>query len=67
MNRNMLNRHLVIADELDKYIMWWVNKRGEKPKHVTVTRAQMQKLEEHAVEGASLDNWNGVPIKVMSE
>lgn len=67
MNKNMLSRHLVIADELDRYIAWWEREKGEKPKHVVVTRAQMAKLEEHAVEGASLDNWNGVPIKVMSQ
>lgn len=64
MNRNMLDRELSIAKELDKYIAWWEREKGEKPRSVAVTRAQMAMLEDHAVDGASLDNWNGVPFKV---
>lgn len=65
MNRNMLNRELNIAKELDRYIAWWEKEKGERPKSITVTKQQMAKLEEHAAEGASLDNWNGVPFKVQ--
>ena len=66
MNRNMLDRQLRLADELDRYIAWWEKEKGEKPKSVTVTRQQMAELEKHAVDGASTDNWNGVPFKVQS-
>lgn len=66
MNKNMLNQELAIAKELDRYIAWWVKEKGEKPKHVHVTLEQLTKLKEHAVDGASVDNWNGVPFKVQA-
>jgi hypothetical protein len=64
-NRNMLNRELALAKELDRYIAWWEREKGEKPKSITITKAQMAKLQKHAVEGASVDNWNGVAFKVQ--
>ena len=67
MNRNMLDRELAISKELDRYIAWWQRERGEKPKQVTVTRKQMQMLEDHACDGADLSTWDGVPLKVQSE
>lgn len=65
MNKNMLDRELRIADELDRFIAEWRRLKGDKPDHIHISKSQMAKLEKHAVDGASLDNWDGVPFKVM--
>lgn len=65
LNKNMLDRELRIAGELDRFIAEWTRLKGEKPELIHISKKQMTKLEEHAVDGASLDNWNGVPLKVM--
>lgn len=65
LNKNMLSRELLIAGKLDRFIIEWQRLKGEKPTHIYIAKKQLEALEEHAVEGASLDNWNGIPLKVI--
>jgi hypothetical protein len=65
LNKNMLDRKLRIADELDRFIAEWKRLKGQKPSHIHISKQQLVELETHAVEGASLDNWNGIPLKVL--
>ena len=65
MNQAMLNCRLGVADELDRYVAWWQKYKGEKPKQLHITKAQRAQLEIHAAPNARLDDWKGIPLKVL--
>ena len=64
MNRGMLKRKLAIADHLDDYIVKHQRWMDKKPDRIHITAKQMAMLEEHAVDGARLTDWCGIPLEV---